>query len=167
MIRLSRLRLVEIGVALALTMAALLFVGLTVWAAEPVGVEVAGAWARPTFGQGRTTAAYMTITNKGDEDDVFVGARSAAAKSVALHQTSMTADGVMQMREADGGLPIPAGATLELAPGGTHLMIMALDEALATGGELKLTLEFAHAGPVEITVPVRANGPAGADHSQH
>ena len=169
MARLSRLHLAEIAVALTLTVAALLFAALTVWAAEASGVAVTDAWARPTLGQGRTTAAYMTIVNKGDEDDVFVAARSAKAKSVELHQTSMTADGVMQMREADGGFPVAADATLKLAPGGMHLMIMGLDEALADGGELKLTLEFANTGPVEIVVPVRTNAPAGsgADDSHH
>jgi hypothetical protein len=35
MFGLARLRIVEIGVALLLTLAALIFVGLTVWAAEP------------------------------------------------------------------------------------------------------------------------------------
>ena len=75
----------------------------------------------------------------------------------------------MQMREVEGGLPIAVGGTLKLAPGGMHLMIMGLDEALVAGGELALTLEFAHAGPVEIVVPVRATAPAGADanHSHH
>jgi hypothetical protein len=35
MFGLARIRIVEIGVALLLTLAALIFVGLTVWAAEP------------------------------------------------------------------------------------------------------------------------------------
>ena len=167
--RLSRLRLMEIGVALVLTVAALLFVALTVWAAEPAGVGVADAWARPTMGQGRNTAAYMTVMNNGDVDDVLMSARSARAASVELHQTSMTADGVMKMRPVEGGLAIPAGGALTLKSGGTHLMIMGLDEALAAGGELPLTLEFAKAGPVEVAVPVRAAAPAGADadHPHH
>jgi len=169
MSRLSRLRLIEIGVAVVLTAVALLFVALTVWAAEPAGIGVADAWMRPTIGQGKTTAAYMTITNMGDEDDVLVAVRSAKAKAVELHQTSMTATGVMQMREVEGGLPVAAGGTIELAPGGTHLMIMGLDEALAAGGELALTLEFAKAGPVAIVVPVSASAPEGADapHAHH
>lgn len=167
MVRLSRLHLVEIGVALTLTVAALLFAALTVWAAEADGVAVADAWARPTFGQGRATAAYLTVVNRGDEDDVFLAARSTEAKFVQLHQTRMKADGVMQMREAKGGFPIAAGATLKLAPGGMHLMIMGLNEALAEGDQLKLTLEFANTGPVEIIVPVRTNIPAGADHAHH
>jgi len=166
-IRLTRLRLIEIGVALALTVAALLFVVMTVWAAEPAGVSVAGAWARPTLGPVRTTAAYMAITNKGQEDDTLMSAQSALAKSVELHQTTMTADGVMQMREIEDGLPIAAGETVTLAPGGTHLMVMGLAEALAAGDMLPLTLAFAKAGPVELVVPVRAAGPEGAGAHHH
>jgi len=163
--RLSRLRLFEIGVAVILTLVALLFVVLTVWAAEPAKIEVSDGWVRPTIGQGRTTAAYFTVTNKGDQDDVLVAARSAKAKAVELHQTSMTADGVMQMRPVEGGLPIPVGGTLQLAPGGMHVMIMGLDEALAAGGEFALTLEFSKAGPVEVVLPVGAR--AGGDHAHH
>ncbi len=161
-VRMSRLHLAEIGIALTLTVAALLFAALTVWAAEASGVAVADVWVRPTIGQGRATAAYMTIVNKGDEDDVLVAVRSAEAKSVELHQTTMKADGIMQMREAKGGFPIAVDATLKLAPGGMHLMIMGLDEALADGGQFKLILEFANTGPIEIIVPVRANAPAGS-----
>jgi copper(I)-binding protein len=165
MVRLSRLRLIEIGVAVMLTAAALLFVVWTVWAAEPGGIAVAESWARPTIGEVRITAAYMTIANNGAEDDTLQAARSAKAKSVEMHQTTMTADGVMQMRAVEGGLPIPAGGTLELAPGGTHLMVMGLDGPLTAGDELPLTLEFVKAGAVDIAVPVATAAPA--DHSHH
>ena len=103
MFGLTKLRIVEIGVALLLTLAALLFVGLTVWAAEIARIEVADAWARPTIGQGKTSAAYMTIANKCDTGDLLKSARTPKAKSVELHQTTMTADGVMQMRKIEDG----------------------------------------------------------------
>lgn len=109
MFGLTRLRIVEIGVALLLTLAALLFVGLTVWAADLARVEVAGAWARPTVGQGQMSAAYMTIANKGDAGDMLKSARTPKAKAVELHQTTMTAEGVMQMRKVEDGLPVEAG----------------------------------------------------------
>ena len=154
MVRMCRLRKVEIGVAVALTMAALLFVAWTAWAAQPGGISVSDAWVRPTIGEGKTTAAYMTITNRGEMDDVLKAVRSSKAARVELHETKMT-EGVMRMRPLEDGLPIPAGATAELKPGGMHVMIMGLDEALADGGALPLTLEFSSAGPVEIAVPVR------------
>lgn len=161
MFGLTRIRIVEIGVALLLTLAAILFVGLTVWAAEIARIEVAGAWARPTVGQGRISAAYMTIANKGPAPDRLKSARTPKAKAVELHQTTMTADGVMQMRKVEDGLPVEAGVSLVLEPGGTHLMLLGLQDALRVGEELILTLEFANAGAVDVAVPVSANAPAG------
>jgi len=159
MFGLTRIRMVEIGVALLLTLAAILFVGLTAWAAEIARIEVAGAWARPTVGQGRISAAYMTIANKGDAGDMLKSARTPKAKTVELHQTTMTADGVMQMRQVEDGLPIEAGASLVLEPGGAHFMLLGLEGALKAGQELILTLEFANAGAVDVVVPVSANAP--------
>jgi copper(I)-binding protein len=165
--RLCRQRLIEIGVALVLTLAAVLFVVWKVFAAGSPGISVADAWARPTIGEGRVTAAYMTITNRSGADDVLVTTRSNMAKAVELHQTSMTAGEVMQMREIEGGLPIPAGETVKLAPGGTHLMVMGLDEALDAGGKLSLTLEFDKAGAMEIAVPVSTSAPSASGDAPH
>jgi copper(I)-binding protein len=166
MFGLPKLRLFEIGVALLLTLAALLFVGLTVWAAEIASLRVADAWARPTIGQGRTTAAYMTIANQGATGDVLKSARTPKAKAVEMHQTTMSADGIMQMRKVEGGLPIEAGASLVFEPGGTHLMLVGLEDALEAGEELMLTLEFAHAGAVDVRVPVAASGPPATSSSR-
>ena len=159
MFGLTRIRIVEIGVALLLTLAAMLFVGLTVWAAEMAEIEVAGAWARPTVGPSRVSAAYMTIANNGPAADRLKSARTSKAKSVELHQTTMTADGVMQMRQIEDGLPVEAGSSLVLAPGGTHFMLLGLEEGLEAGQNLVLTLEFAKAGVIDVVVPVSATAP--------
>jgi copper(I)-binding protein len=102
----------------------------------------------------------MTIANKGHAADILKSAHTAKAKSVEMHQTTMTADGVMQMRKVEGGLPIEAGASVVLGPGGTHLMVLGLEDALEAGENLMLTLEFAHAGAVDVLVPIKANGSA-------
>lgn len=163
MFGLSKLRVVEIGVALLLTLAVLVLVGVTVWATESGRIEIAEAWARPTLGEGRITAAYMTIANKGGEADRLTGARSPKAKAIELHQTTMTPDGVMQMRKVEDGLPIEAGAALVLSPGGAHLMLTGLEQALRVGEEIVLTLEFAKAGAVNVVLPVRTSPPEIAD----
>jgi copper(I)-binding protein len=163
MVRLCRRRLIEIGVAVALTMAAVLFAAWAVWAAIG-GIDVADAWARPTIGQGKVTAAYMSITNAGEIDDVLLGAISPKAERVELHQTKMGDDGVMRMRPVEGGMPVPAGGTVQLAPGGYHLMVMGLGEPLNEGGALPLMLEFAKAGSVDLVVPVRGNVGSGHEH---
>lgn len=164
MVRMTRLRLIEIGVAVVLTMVALLFVTWA-WAAEPEGISVTEAWARPTVGEGRTTAAYMTIANAGETDDVLKGVTSPSADRVELHETKMTGEGIMQMRPLKDGLLVAASGTAVLKPGGLHVMVMGLESALDEGGELPLTLEFAKAGPMEIMVPVRKG--AGSGHAHH
>ena len=137
---LNKLRMVEIGIALLLTLAALIFVGLTVWAVEQLGIQVTDAWARPSVGQSAITAAYMTIANDGATDDVLEGVRSPKVKVVEVHQTTATPDGVLQ-------------------PGGAHLMLIGVEEPLQAGDQVMLTLEFAKAAPLEIAVPVITGAP--------
>jgi periplasmic copper chaperone A len=162
MVRLCRRRLIEISVAVALTMAAVLFVAWAVWARG--GINIADAWARPVIGQGKVTAAYMTITNAGESDDALLGATSPKAEKVELHQTKMGDGGVMQMRPVEGGIKVPAGDEVQLAPGGYHLMVMGLGEPLKEGDDLPLTLEFVRAGSIDLLVPVRSDVGGGHEH---
>jgi periplasmic copper chaperone A len=167
MFGLTRPRIFEIGVALLLTLAAIVFVGLTVWAAESGRIDVAGAWARPTLGEGRATAAYMTIANKGKHADVLKWAHTRKAKSVEMRQLTTTSDGIVQVRKVEGGLPIAAGGSIVLGPDGTHLMLVGLEDALEAGEDVILTLEFAHAGAVDVHVPIKASAEtADADAAQ-
>lgn len=71
---------IEIVLALALTLAAFLFVALAVWAEQGTGISVSQAWVRPTIGEGRITAAYLKIQNIGDDADVLRGASSPKAR---------------------------------------------------------------------------------------
>ena len=159
---LSRSRMFEIGVALVVTLAALAFVSLTVWAEDKPSIQVTDAWVRPTIGQSKASAAYMRIANEGGQDVVLTGASSPRVKTVALHQTTMTPEGVMQMRKVEDGLTIPAGGSLALAQGGTHLMLFGVEGGLKDGEMLTLTLKFASSGNVDVRVPVAAGGPAAA-----
>jgi len=129
MFGLTKLRIFEIGVALLLTLAAIVFVGLTVWAAETGRIDVADAWARPTLGQGRVAAAYMTIANKGKHVDILKRVHTRRAKSVEMRQVTTTPDGIMQVHKLEGGLPIAAGGSVVLEPEGTHLMLVGLEDA--------------------------------------
>jgi len=72
---------------------------------------------------------------------------------------------VMVMRPVDGGVEIPAGQTVELKPGGLHLMFMQVTEPFKEGQSLPVTLEFEKAGKVELTLPVKSA--TGGDGHQH
>ena len=94
------------------------------------------------------------LERRASGDAVVTSARTPRAKSVELHQSTMTADGVMQMRKVEGAIPIEAGESLVLKPGGTHLMLLGLEDALKAGEQLILTLEFSNAGSVDVLADI-------------
>ncbi len=99
---------------------------------------------------------FITITNNGGEDDKLVSATSAQAGEVQLHEMAMEGD-VMKMRQLTDGIAIPAGETVELKPGGLHLMFFKVSEPFKEGETVKVTLTFEKAGAVDVALPV---GPA-------
>lgn len=118
---------------------------------------IRSARSRETPTAGGTGVGFMTISNDGSEDDRLVAITSDAAASVEIHQMSM-ADGQMQMRALSDGLAIPAGQTVELAPGGYHLMLIGLSQALVAGQTVKLELRFEKAGAVSVEMPIAELG---------
>jgi copper(I)-binding protein len=147
-----------LGLVVGLAAAAVVSIGS---GAEPA-IHVVDAWARATPPGAENGAVYLKIVNHG-ADDRLVGARTSAARSAELH-TSATRGGVVEMRRVDA-LAIDAGATVELAPGGTHVMLVGLASRLEAGAHLGLTLVFAKAGEVAVDVTVvDARGPPSAAH---
>ena len=116
-------------------------------------VQVSDAWARETVAGQTATAAYMTLKNRGAGDDRLVAVAAAAPAVVMLH-ASENAGGIARMRPMEAGLAIPAGATVELKPGGSHVMVTGLGDPLRSGDTLKLTLRFEKSGerPVDVRI---------------
>jgi uncharacterized protein YcnI len=126
---------------------------------------ITAPWVRATPRGAPVAGGYLTITNNGREPDRLVGGSFAAAGRFEVHEMSMEG-GVMRMRPVADGLEIKPGQTVELKPGGLHLMFMGLKEQLKAGDTVKGTLEFAKAGKVEVVYPVRSMG-AGGGHKHH
>ncbi len=130
-------------------------------------LKVTDPWSRATPPGARTGAGYLTVTNAGKAPETLLGAASPAADKVEAHLMSM-AGGVMSMRPVSGGLAIAPGATVELKPGGYHLMLIGLKAPLKPGDRAPLTLNFARAGKVQVELavgPMGAPGPrAGRQH---
>ncbi len=116
------------------------------------GVAVTDAWCRPTIGDRRMTACYMTL--KAGQADRLVTASSPQAKFVQVHDMS-TEGGVMRMQEMADGLPLPANQDVALAPGGKHLMVMEMAAGAAAGDKISFTLTFEQAGTLEVQAEVR------------
>jgi periplasmic copper chaperone A len=126
-------------------------------------------WTRATPGGARVGGAYLKITNTGTESDRLIGGSLPIAATVEVHQMSMT-DGVMKMRKLEMGLEIKPGQTVELKPGGYHLMFTGLRQALQQGQPVKGTLQFEKAGSVEVeyrVAPTGARSGEGGQKEQH
>ena len=126
-------------------------------------LSIEGGWARAMLPGQPAGGGYLSIANGGSEPDRLLGGSTPSAGRVEIH-TMEVVDDVMTMRPVEGGLEIPAGGTVELKPGGLHLMFMEVGEPFSEGGSVPLTLEFDRAGAVEIVLPVRAARGGGHGH---
>ena len=129
------------------------------------GLQIDSPWARATPKGATVGAGYLTITNKGTESDRLVGGSAAPASRFEVHTTVME-NGVARMRQVNGQ-EIKPGETVELKPGGTHVMFTGLKQPLSQGQTVKGTLVFEKAGMVTIEFAVQAVGaPAGGQGGQ-
>ena len=142
---------------------------------EVSGLGISHPWSRATAPSQPAGGVFMTIENIGDRADRLVGASSPIAERADIHNT-INDNGVMRMRPVETiDLPVSGGA--ELAPGGYHIMLIGLTEPLKQGTRIPVTLQFEHAGSIDIEVTVEAAGAAtpttaaapeaGHDHGAH
>lgn len=152
--------------------------GLTVLAkaasAAPQSIK-AGAltieapWIRATPGGAKIAGGYMKITNAGKDADRLTGGSLAAAGRFEVHEMSMD-NNVMKMRHLSKGLDIKPGESIEMKPGGYHLMFMDLKQGLKEGDTVKGTLVFEKAGKVDVEYkvgPIGGGAPSASGHSHH
>lgn len=147
--------------------------------AATAAVEVADVWARPVadLAAQDTSAIYMMITG-GDEDDALVSASVPAdvAATVELHETAAAEDttttamgggdmdsgdmgddmggGMMTMRQVPS-IAVPAGETVELKPGGFHIMLLDVQRVIEPGETIEVTLTFESGEEIVTTAEVR------------
>lgn len=154
-------------------------------AAATPGVTVTNQWARTSPMAATMGAAYMDIVS--GVDDALVGAMvdASVAKMTEVHETVMVEDsemssdttmamsgdsissdsmpgdsmsGEMKMQKVDS-VPLKAGESLSLKPGGYHIMLMELAAPLKVGTTIQVTLTFEKAGDVVVDVPVQDEAP--------
>lgn len=122
-------------------------------------------FARATPPGARTGGAFFVLENRGPGADRLVSATSPVSGSVELHEMVLDA-GVMKMHLIPG-LELKPGARVELKPGGYHLMLLDLKQALKEGDRIPLTLTFEQAGKIDVSVWVEAMGASGAATHDH
>ena len=137
-------------------------------AAQPQStIELADAWVRALPPSQTTTAAYLTVVNRGETAVTVVGASSELADKMEIH-TTREIDGYMRMEQLQE-LPVAAGQSVHLAPGGTHFMLLGLERMPAPGETARLCLELATGGEVCTVAEVRktVSGQQAGHHQPH
>ncbi|MFC5497064.1 copper chaperone PCu(A)C [Caenimonas terrae] len=114
----------------------------------PAAVKVEQGWVRPSVPGQQGTGGYMLLTAR--EGQRLVGVSSPVAGVAEIHEMKMEGE-VMKMRPA-GPVELPAGKTVELKPGGLHLMLMDLKQPLAAGSSVPVTLVLKDGHGVESRV---------------
>jgi len=134
--------------------------------AAHAAVTVEQPWVRAMVPGQSVAAAYMKI--RSSERAALVGVQTPAAQKVEIHEMSMS-NGVMKMRPLTR-LDLPSERTVELTPGGYHLMLMNVTKPLKEGDEVPLTLTIERQDKtrvqVEVQAPVRSITSPGASHGR-
>jgi periplasmic copper chaperone A len=124
-------------------------------------IDIGHPWARPTAAGQVAGGGYLKLTNAGAADRL-VSVSSEVATSVELHTMRMDGN-VMRMRQVDG-IDLPASQTVELKPGGFHIMFMGLKAPLKEGSSFPAKLTFEKAGEVMVEVKVEQPKAAVVEH---
>jgi copper(I)-binding protein len=124
------------------------------------GIRIDNAWVRAnaiTSPMGENfnmpmTAAYLQVTNDSHDTDTLLEVETPAARTVEIHQTVIQND-VASMQHINS-VEIPGGGMVKFEPGGYHLMLIDLQQPLAAGNEIEISLIFENAGQITITAEV-------------
>lgn len=121
-------------------------------------------WVRGTVAQQKATGLFVQLTSA--QGGKLVSATSPVAGVVEIHEMAMVGD-VMKMRQIPA-LALPAGQAVALKPGGYHLMLIGLKQALKAGATVPVSLvierQDGQRETLNLQAPVRALGAAPAKH---
>ena len=126
-------------------------------------IRIHDAWSRATPPGHPTGAVYFELVNDSRRGDALVGVRTKRAPRAELHRTIEEGGNSRMVHTAR--VRIPAEGHLTFEPGGRHVMLMGLDEALAEGESYEIILELEDGGDLPVTVEVLAPTAMGADPS--
>lgn len=125
---------------------------------------VTDGWVRGMVAPQRATGAFLKITSP--QGGKLVAVSTPVARTAEVHEMVMQGD-VMAMRAIEA-LELPAGKTVELKPGGRHLMLMGIEQPLQPGATVPVTLTVegkdGKRETLQLTLPVKPLAAAAAEH---
>ena len=115
------------------------------------GITLSNFQARASIGQMNNSAAYGKI--QSTTSDRLIKASSSVANGVEFHE-HINDNGVMRMREVNGGLSLKPGKEIVMKPGGYHIMLIGLYKPLQADTSMDLSLEFESGKTIDISIPI-------------
>jgi len=123
-------------------------------------ISILHPWARPTAETAKNGAVYLSISNNGQTAETLVSVSTPVAEKSEIHE-NVEEGGVLKMRAVKDGLKLAPGQSIELKPGGHHIMLIGLKQRLEEGKPFPLTLTFEKGGELAVEVRVE-RGPASS-----
>lgn len=123
-------------------------------------VSITDPWVRKAL-KDFPSSGYMVLQNNTKTDETLIGIETGVCESAELHEMS---DG--KMRKLESGIPIPAGGSIDLKPGGYHIMLFELKQTLEEGKTVNLKLKFKSGKELVVNAIVKS-GPGEMEHSMH
>ncbi len=140
-------------------LASLALLAIATTATADSAISVSDARAFETAPSAMAGGGFFAITNTGTSDDTLI-AVLADFPRVQLHTTEFEND-IARMVHVDT-IPVPAGETVTLEPGGLHVMFMGLQgNPLMAGATIDATLVFEQAGEIPVTFAIVKRNMAG------
>jgi len=115
--------------------------------AENIAIE--HGRVNPTVPGMKVTGVYFNIKNNTAKDITLINALSSTTDRTEIHH-HINVDGLSKMQKVSEGVVIPAGKTIEFAPGGLHIMIMGLTKAIHEGEEVVVELQFDDGSHIDV-----------------
>jgi copper(I)-binding protein len=119
-------------------------------------ITVEQVWAKPSDIGVDSSAFYLVIKNSGTAADKLIAAKTTACGRLELMDMAMN-NGQMEMVTIDGqSIEVPAGGSVELKPGGKHVMCMMKKSEFAVGAKVPVTLVFEKTGEIQVQADIRS-----------
>tara|TARA_Y100000766_G_C18558070_1_gene436260 strand:+ start:166 stop:600 length:435 start_codon:yes stop_codon:yes gene_type:complete len=105
-------------------------------------IDIIGATIPLAPANASVNAGYVKFTNSSDKDVEFHNFTSPVYDSIEMHVVEYNS-GTARMKQATKIL-VPANSSIELKPGGTHLMLMGPRRAVKAGEEVLMIAQDAN-----------------------
>lgn len=153
----KKLRIGIAAVAVALVAA---LTGCAAPAPTPESVEsaltITDVWVRavPDLADGDMTGVFMTVENSSDEDLYLTGGTDTTGLTetpLEAHEVVADDSGEMIMQMAEGGILVPAHGSVQLMPGGFHIMYWELANPINVGDTITFDLNVSDGSTISLS----------------